>query len=121
MLAQEAGLQLTFNEADQDYDIFVRNEELRVVELPWTSIQSLRAKHGFLEDQLLIDLLPGTALENLPGVSKKRGELRLKILKTKRVALDALVVEMEDYRAGRKTDIDIDDALDDIQDFLERY
>jgi hypothetical protein len=115
-MVEDEGLRFALHDGKIERSIL--DEETADEFVPWTDIDDLDTDHGMLENTLTIALrtppLPG---RNLPGL---RGAcMTLHVQKKNQDDLDRFATRANHIREGAGTK-NIEDALDDINDFLDQ-
>jgi hypothetical protein len=108
------GVQLAFQRPDENQEL--RDANIRTLEIPWESLQSLECDYGVLSDSIRLSVRSSSALQGLPGADEQHVELT--VHKQHRDQLKDFERRLREYQSGNRRD-DTDELLDDVRDFLE--
>lgn len=114
-LASEQGIRLAFHAPEDAKDKRPVNVKVREVLIGWDNLESIQFEKGLLSDSVIIRVKSQEPLSALPQVTES--EVTLETRRSDRESFQQFEQLVADYRAGRQQ-ADVDEMLDDIQDFL---
>ncbi len=114
-LASEEGIRLAFHQPEDAKNKRLLDVEVRDVVIAWDNLASIKFDKGLLSDSVIIQVKSQEPLSALPGITKN--EVTLETRRHDREAFKKFEHSVAEYQAGRRQD-NVDEMLDDIQDFL---
>ena len=114
-LANEQGIRLAFHEPEDAKDKRLFDVDVREVMITWGNLESIKFDQGLLSDSVIIKVKSQQPLSVLPEITKN--EVTLETRRGDREAFKEFEQLVAGFQAGRRQ-ANVDEMLDDIQDFL---
>ncbi len=115
-LPSAEGLKLVFRDSAAAADFF--SEQTKTILIPWDNFESLSVVRGFLSTKVVISVHAPARLQGAPGLEESRVEL--KVHRSNLDQLEPFERAVQEYRSGR-VDVDVDEFVDDVRDFLRDF
>jgi hypothetical protein len=116
VFAEKDGLRLTFHEGDTDTK--PPETDVDSVLIPWLQVRGLEVRRRLTESHLVVRVSSTHTLVGLPVTEEN--EVTLQIQRKHRDGLDAFLARAGELRSGQGGKSDVDAALGDIKDFIDR-
>lgn len=116
-IANAEGLRLVFHERSKK-PVGLFEAQVESVMITWSNLADLTVDLGLLADEVIIKVRSLEGLgDDLPGLEEN--EVRLETLRRERDKLEVFQSQVVEYRSG-KTDEDVDEFLNDLDEFIDR-